>query len=95
MIQENKKARIHLFWGGKTKKSLELYNKYIISALENKTLTSFYIAYSQDQQRPSGRSEARSPRCEDTRRGPPAGRRCSAPGRDRRGSAGRRGYADR
>ena len=50
MIQENKKARIHLFWGGKTKKSLELYNKYIISALENKTLTSFYIAYSQDQQ---------------------------------------------
>ena len=50
MIQENKKARIHLFWGGKTKKSLELYNKYIISALENKTLTSFHIAYSQDQQ---------------------------------------------
>ena len=50
MIQKNKKARIHLFWGGKTKKSLELYNKYIISALENKTLTSFYIAYSQDQQ---------------------------------------------
>jgi sulfite reductase (NADPH) flavoprotein alpha-component len=50
MIQENKKARIHLFWGGKTKKSLELYNKHIISALENKTLTSFHIAYSQDQQ---------------------------------------------
>ena len=50
MIQENKKARIHLFWGGKTKKSLELYNKYIISALENKTLTSFHIAYSQNQQ---------------------------------------------
>jgi sulfite reductase (NADPH) flavoprotein alpha-component len=50
MIQENKKARIHLFWGGKTKKSLELYNNHIISALENKTLTSFHIAYSQDQQ---------------------------------------------
>ena len=50
MIQKNKKARIHLFWGGKTKKSLELYDKHIISALENKTLTSFHIAYSQDQQ---------------------------------------------
>ena len=50
MIQQNKKTRIHLFWGGRTKKSLELYNKQVTSALENKTLTSFHVAYSQDQQ---------------------------------------------
>jgi sulfite reductase (NADPH) flavoprotein alpha-component len=49
MIQENRKVNIHLFWGGRTKKSLEIYNKYIHTALENKTLTSFNIAYSQEQ----------------------------------------------
>jgi sulfite reductase (NADPH) flavoprotein alpha-component len=49
MIQGNKKVKIHLFWGGRTKKSLEIYNKYIHTALENKTLTSFNIAYSQEQ----------------------------------------------
>jgi sulfite reductase (NADPH) flavoprotein alpha-component len=49
MIQENKKVKIHLFWGGRTKKSLEIYNKHIHTALENKTLTSFNSAYSQEQ----------------------------------------------
>ena len=49
MIQENKKVKVHLFWGGKTKKSLDIYNKYIIAALENKTLTSLNVAYSQEQ----------------------------------------------
>lgn len=49
MIQENKKVKVHLFWGGKTKKSLDIYNKYIITALENKTLTSLNVAYSQEQ----------------------------------------------
>jgi sulfite reductase (NADPH) flavoprotein alpha-component len=42
-------VKIHLFWGGRTKKSLEIYNKYINTALENKTLTSFNSAYSQEQ----------------------------------------------
>ena len=51
MIQENKKVKIHLFWGGRTKKSLEIYNKHILTALENKTLTSFNVAYSQEQKK--------------------------------------------
>jgi sulfite reductase (NADPH) flavoprotein alpha-component len=51
MIQENKKVKIHLFWGGRTKKSLEIYNKYIVTAFENKTLTSFQIAYSQEHKK--------------------------------------------
>jgi len=49
MIKENKKAKIHLFWGGKSKKSFEIYNKLIIRALENKKLTSLNIVYSQEQ----------------------------------------------
>jgi sulfite reductase (NADPH) flavoprotein alpha-component len=51
MIQENKKVRIHLFWGGRTTKSLALYTKYIEAALENKTLSSFQTAYSQEQKK--------------------------------------------
>jgi len=51
MIQENKKVRIHLFWGGRTTKSLALYTKYIEAALENKTLCSFQAAYSQEQKK--------------------------------------------
>ena len=49
MIQENKKAKIHLFWGGRRKKSFEIYNKLIVEALENKKLTSLNIVYSQEQ----------------------------------------------
>lgn len=49
MIQKNKDVHIHLFWGGRTKKSLAIYHKYIIAALNNKTLTSFHAAYSQEQ----------------------------------------------
>jgi len=49
MILERKNVKIHLFWGGRTKKSFEIYNKYIVAALENKTLTSFNSAYSQEQ----------------------------------------------
>ena len=49
MLEENKKASIHLFWGGRTKKSFEIYKKYIAAALKNKTLTSFQAAYSQEQ----------------------------------------------
>ena len=51
MIQENKKTKIHLFWGGRTKKSLALYDTYIATALKNKTLTSFQVAYSQEQKK--------------------------------------------
>jgi sulfite reductase (NADPH) flavoprotein alpha-component len=51
MIQENKKVRIHLFWGGRTQKSLALYAPYIKTALKNKTLTSFHAAYSQEQKK--------------------------------------------
>ena len=49
MIKENKKAKIHLFWGGRSKKSFEIYNKSIVEALENKKLTSINIIYSQEQ----------------------------------------------
>ncbi|QTE23825.1 PepSY domain-containing protein [Polaribacter cellanae] len=48
MIQESKKTKIHLFWGGKTKHSFEVYHKFIVKALENKKLTSFTIGYSQE-----------------------------------------------
>jgi sulfite reductase (NADPH) flavoprotein alpha-component len=51
MLQEHQKnVNIHLFWGGRTKKSLEIYNKYFVGALENKKLSSLNIAYSQDQE---------------------------------------------
>ena len=43
------KTRIHLFWGGRTKESLCLYQKNINSALKNKELTSFFAAYSQEK----------------------------------------------
>ena len=49
MIKENKKAKIHLFWGGRSKKSFEIYNKSILEALENKKLTSINIIYSQEE----------------------------------------------
>lgn len=50
MIQQNKKVKVHLFWGGKNKKSFEIYKKLILLALKNKTLTSLSIAYSQEQE---------------------------------------------
>jgi sulfite reductase (NADPH) flavoprotein alpha-component len=51
MIQVNKKTKIHLFWVGRTKKSLALYDAYIATTLKNKTLTSFQVAYSQEQKK--------------------------------------------
>jgi sulfite reductase (NADPH) flavoprotein alpha-component len=50
MIQKSKKQKVHLFWGGKTKESLNLYNDFINSALEKKSLSSFYPVFSQEQQ---------------------------------------------
>ncbi len=49
MIQENKNVKVHLFWGGRNKKSFEIYKKMIVLALKNKTLTSLNIAYSREQ----------------------------------------------
>ena len=50
MIQKNKKKKIHLFWGGKTKESLKIYNEFISKALENKSLSTFKSVFSQEQQ---------------------------------------------
>jgi len=48
MNERNSKTKIHLFWGGRTKKSFEIYKNYINTALEEKVLTSFYTAFSQE-----------------------------------------------
>lgn len=50
MIANNTaKKEVHLFWGARTKASLELYKPYIDVALKNQQLTQFYSAYSQEQ----------------------------------------------
>jgi sulfite reductase (NADPH) flavoprotein alpha-component len=50
MINEKKsKTKVYLFWGGSTKKSLEIYQNYINTSLENKRLDSFNAAFSQEQ----------------------------------------------
>jgi len=50
MIQKNKKQKIHLFWGAKTKESIKIYNDLINTALENKSLSTFKSVFSQEQQ---------------------------------------------
>ena len=42
--------KTHLFWGGRTKESLQLYSEFIDKAFKNQYLTSFHIAYSQEQE---------------------------------------------
>ncbi|REG88091.1 PepSY domain-containing protein [Winogradskyella sediminis] len=50
MINEQRTAiKTHLFWGGRTKDSLRMYETFIDAALYKKTLTSFKVAYSQEQ----------------------------------------------
>ena len=50
MIQENiKHAKIHLFWGGRTKNSFKLYEDIILKALDSDKLSSFYAAYSREK----------------------------------------------
>ncbi|APZ48201.1 FAD-binding oxidoreductase [Polaribacter reichenbachii] len=49
MISKNSKKKIHLFWGGRTKESLKIYQNKIEHAIENKSLTSFHSAFSQEQ----------------------------------------------
>ncbi|QVY66796.1 PepSY domain-containing protein [Polaribacter sp. Q13] len=46
--QKKSKTKVHLFWGGRTKESFEIYKKNINTALNNNTLHSFYAAYSQE-----------------------------------------------
>ncbi|WP_299891435.1 PepSY domain-containing protein [uncultured Lacinutrix sp.] len=51
MINENpKKVKTHLFWGGRTRESLEMYSALIDEAFNKKTLSSFHIAYSQEKE---------------------------------------------
>lgn len=50
MINENhKQIKTHLFWGGRTNESFNLYKKIVDKGLEQNTLSSFYPAYSQEQ----------------------------------------------
>ncbi|WP_197482056.1 PepSY domain-containing protein [Polaribacter atrinae] len=42
-------TKVHLFWGGRTKESFKIYKDTINTAIENKELTSFYTAYSQEE----------------------------------------------
>lgn len=49
MINENKNnIKTHLFWGGRTKASFNIYADMIYHAFANKLLTSINIAYSQE-----------------------------------------------
>ncbi|NRB58693.1 MAG: PepSY domain-containing protein [Winogradskyella sp.] len=49
MISGNIGIKKHLFWGGRTKASSELYSEYIKKALAEDHLTSFHAAYSQEE----------------------------------------------
>jgi sulfite reductase (NADPH) flavoprotein alpha-component len=50
MINENhKNVKTHLFWGGRTKESLNLYTQYVDKAFESGLLTSFHVAYSREE----------------------------------------------
>jgi sulfite reductase (NADPH) flavoprotein alpha-component len=50
MISENNgKVKTHLFWGGRTEDSLKIYSEVIDTAFKKKTLSSFHLAYSQEQ----------------------------------------------
>ena len=51
MIGHNKsQKKIHLFWGGRTKTSLELYEDIICSAFDNKYVSSVNVAFSQESE---------------------------------------------
>ncbi|WP_299012298.1 PepSY domain-containing protein [uncultured Polaribacter sp.] len=50
MINENKKTKIHLFWGGRAKKSFEIYKNSIETAIKKEQLTSLYSAYSREEE---------------------------------------------
>ncbi|WP_299365666.1 PepSY domain-containing protein [Winogradskyella sp.] len=50
MINENTAdIKTHLFWGGRTQESFQLYSEFIDKAFKKNYLNSFHIAYSQEQ----------------------------------------------
>ncbi|WP_296325175.1 PepSY domain-containing protein [Winogradskyella sp.] len=50
MINNNTQGvKTHLFWGGRTQTSLELYSSFIDTAFNKKTLSSFHVAYSKEE----------------------------------------------
>ncbi len=50
MIRKNSKVPIQLFWGGRTKTSLELYKPFIEESLQKNKLLCFESAFSREQQ---------------------------------------------
>lgn len=49
MIEEVRKdTKVHLFWGGRTRSSFELYKEIVEKAVSNKTLASINIAFSRE-----------------------------------------------
>jgi sulfite reductase (NADPH) flavoprotein alpha-component len=53
MLQENDQYRqVHLFWGGRTQASFDLYQKIIEKALTTKQLSSLHLAYSREPRQP-------------------------------------------
>ncbi|AXT18331.1 FAD-binding oxidoreductase [Flavobacteriaceae bacterium AU392] len=48
--ENNKKVKTHLFWGGRNKTSLELYNDIIETAKKTRRLSTLNIAYSQEKE---------------------------------------------
>jgi sulfite reductase (NADPH) flavoprotein alpha-component len=46
ITQKHQNTNTHLFWGGRTKASLQLYDTYIKDALQTKQLNNFYLTYS-------------------------------------------------
>ncbi|MEO1031922.1 MAG: PepSY domain-containing protein [Bacteroidota bacterium] len=51
MINENtSEVKTHLFWGGRTQESFELYSEFIDKAFKRNYLKGFHIAYSQEQE---------------------------------------------
>lgn len=50
MINETSNGtKTHLFWGGRTQASIQLYSEFIDKAFKENRLTSFHMAYSQEQ----------------------------------------------
>lgn len=51
MINDNgKQNKIQLFWGGRTKQSLDLYSELLDDAVKQNKLSQLHIAYSQEQE---------------------------------------------
>jgi len=49
MLQENDQhQKVHLFWGGRTQASFELYQTIVQKALQTQQLTSLHLAYSRE-----------------------------------------------